>query len=388
MELTNIKIKNKRGQEWSIGRLLTIILVVVFLVLIIYGISSGGLKPLFDKISNSFDNILVMLGIRSAKSSTTEIQTTATIYDLPGQKLRIGDNWCVVNFEGKGGIAAGAYQVQFRDGGWKFDKWMSSPGGTGKYDNIDFRTMSDWNIKERNIYQAMVKKFGKPTDYKTTSSESSTYDPQTGAWMKYYYGDASANSYYYVPMWLDDGGLNIWKKDSANNGFFYTFLNHNWHCLYEFQENDGQKGDSELYTCDSSALSDNSITTYVYKGFKNALTNTYRNCFKVDKDDYCPENIGAKNVKFIAGLSAVENTGGMNPPIQVKVPGSNNWYSISWNPSSNSFEFYHQWSSDQSTWKDMDAVNYYYIYAPESQVPEMIELGKVRADLLKACQDS
>jgi len=58
-------LSGKRGAvEWTIGKLLNIVLLVLVLVLVIYGVSTGGLVPLFEKVGGKFDEVLIMLNIK------------------------------------------------------------------------------------------------------------------------------------------------------------------------------------------------------------------------------------------------------------------------------------------------------------------------------------
>ena len=54
----------KASTEWTIGKLMTIILAVVLLVLIIYGISSGAINPLIEKTKSMFDSVLIMFNLK------------------------------------------------------------------------------------------------------------------------------------------------------------------------------------------------------------------------------------------------------------------------------------------------------------------------------------
>ena len=49
-------------QGWTIGKLLSIVLLAVFLVLVIWGVSTEGLVPLKDKVVGMYDNVLAMFG--------------------------------------------------------------------------------------------------------------------------------------------------------------------------------------------------------------------------------------------------------------------------------------------------------------------------------------
>ena len=48
--------------EWSVGKLMSIVLLIVVLVLVIYGVSSGGLMPLFERAERMFDEVLLFFG--------------------------------------------------------------------------------------------------------------------------------------------------------------------------------------------------------------------------------------------------------------------------------------------------------------------------------------
>ncbi|MEI6058279.1 MAG: hypothetical protein WCP89_00755 [archaeon] len=64
-------IKNKRGQDWTVGKLLAVIMTVVVVALVIYGLSTGALNPLFQKIGAMFNNVLMMMGLKKDVGSST-----------------------------------------------------------------------------------------------------------------------------------------------------------------------------------------------------------------------------------------------------------------------------------------------------------------------------
>jgi len=52
-------IRDRRAAtEWTIGKLMTIVLAIVLLALIIYGVSIGGISPLVERATGMFDNVL------------------------------------------------------------------------------------------------------------------------------------------------------------------------------------------------------------------------------------------------------------------------------------------------------------------------------------------
>ena len=41
------------ASEWTVGKMLSIILVIVLIVLVIYGVSSGALSPLIERLGKN-----------------------------------------------------------------------------------------------------------------------------------------------------------------------------------------------------------------------------------------------------------------------------------------------------------------------------------------------
>ena len=59
MGFGNFKNASRKGStEWTVGKLTTLILLVALVVLVIYGISSGGIYPLKDRVVGFWDNTL------------------------------------------------------------------------------------------------------------------------------------------------------------------------------------------------------------------------------------------------------------------------------------------------------------------------------------------
>jgi len=54
--------KNKRGStDWTVNKLLTIVLLAIVLILVIYGFTSGGFKPLIEKYEGRFNEVIYNL---------------------------------------------------------------------------------------------------------------------------------------------------------------------------------------------------------------------------------------------------------------------------------------------------------------------------------------
>lgn len=62
-------MKKRATVNWTIGKLLNIVLLVFLLVLIIYGVSTKGLNPLIDQIGNKANEVLILLNIKNDVSS-------------------------------------------------------------------------------------------------------------------------------------------------------------------------------------------------------------------------------------------------------------------------------------------------------------------------------
>ena len=58
-------MRGKAGATgWTVGKLLTLVLVVAVLALVIYGYSTGAITPLKNKIVGMYDGVLIMFGIK------------------------------------------------------------------------------------------------------------------------------------------------------------------------------------------------------------------------------------------------------------------------------------------------------------------------------------
>jgi len=55
---------NKGAINWTIGKLINIVLLLFVLVLVIYGMTTGGLNPLLEQVSGKFDEVLIMLNVK------------------------------------------------------------------------------------------------------------------------------------------------------------------------------------------------------------------------------------------------------------------------------------------------------------------------------------
>jgi hypothetical protein len=59
-------MRKKASTEWTMAKLITLVLAVVVLALVIYGVSSNGFGPLIDNMKGRFDSVLILFGIKES----------------------------------------------------------------------------------------------------------------------------------------------------------------------------------------------------------------------------------------------------------------------------------------------------------------------------------
>jgi len=148
---------NKRGAvNWTVGKLINIILLVVVLALVVYGISIGGLGPLVDQIEGRFDEVLIMFNLRDDVSF--EECYSSKVVDLGGGEVflekmglsgeDVGLNVCrdrVCNFSGalKNYRSVGG-RLEWHDEG----KWVTYASlFGGNLDTVKF----DWELYHKGV---------------------------------------------------------------------------------------------------------------------------------------------------------------------------------------------------------------------------------------------
>ena len=50
--------------QWTIGKLMTMVLLVIVLALVVYGVSTKGLNPLIEKAGGMFDSVQILFGVK------------------------------------------------------------------------------------------------------------------------------------------------------------------------------------------------------------------------------------------------------------------------------------------------------------------------------------
>lgn len=88
---------DKKAVEWTIGKLLALLLAVLLFVLIIYGFLTGAFSPMYEKIKGMADGVLIMLGIKSEP----EISSPSKMFLILGENKKVilnEDGRCIVDF--------------------------------------------------------------------------------------------------------------------------------------------------------------------------------------------------------------------------------------------------------------------------------------------------
>jgi len=168
-------VMKKRGAvNWTIGKLLNIVLLVVVLVLVVYGMMSGGLNPLIDNIGAQFDEVQIMLGFEEDFYSGCYSLKILDLNEGPEFLKSLGvsgndaffeicrDGACTVN-----GSEVGSYRLiegnvdKFENGGWVryfyYDRIFSGRDYWEKY-NVGVDLLESLDLK-KNYSEALTRKF-------------------------------------------------------------------------------------------------------------------------------------------------------------------------------------------------------------------------------------
>lgn len=139
----------KATSQWTMTKLISFILLIIILVLVIYGVSQGQMKPLLDRVGAKFDDVLIWLGLRDIDSVDNDCYVEKVISYSGGEKL--------VEEVGAGGLLTFCReycQVDFEDGkgSFKLDLKYST---LGKY--------KETYVVESGAWMVWAQFFEKPT---------------------------------------------------------------------------------------------------------------------------------------------------------------------------------------------------------------------------------
>ena len=77
---------NKVGAtQWTMGKLLTLILSVFLLVLVLYGTQTKGFGPLKESIEGKFNEVLILIGFRDDGSLSCDDPADEIIEGMAGK---------------------------------------------------------------------------------------------------------------------------------------------------------------------------------------------------------------------------------------------------------------------------------------------------------------
>lgn len=80
------QINKRAAVNWTIGKLINIVLLTLVMALIIYGMTTGGLNPLIENVENKFNEVLMMMPSWLGGVSSEECFSSKVV-DLGGGKV-------------------------------------------------------------------------------------------------------------------------------------------------------------------------------------------------------------------------------------------------------------------------------------------------------------
>ena len=136
--LRGIRTVDKRGAvNWTVGKLINIILVVIVLVLVVYGVTTGGLNPLIEKVEMKFDEVLIMFNLEGGSSSSL----SGDCYDNKVADLERGDE-----FLEKTGLSGESVLLGICDDGSCEMSWKDGPSYRVKDGEFEVLAGEDWVV--------------------------------------------------------------------------------------------------------------------------------------------------------------------------------------------------------------------------------------------------
>jgi len=120
--------RKKGAADWTIGKLLAIVLLIVFLALVIYGVSVGGLNPLIDRAGGMVDSVLLLFSVGDDDSGIVDDDGCVGPYSVEVTGVGKGmltkcRGSCSIDMED----AVGGYKGSFKyeDGKFSLEKGLS-----------------------------------------------------------------------------------------------------------------------------------------------------------------------------------------------------------------------------------------------------------------------
>lgn len=165
----------KRGGEWTVSKVIAIVLAIVILVILIFGIGPKGIVPLRDKIYDIIDNTLVLFGLKkNINPQDCYFDYSSRISDVNSLfVLKCKDN-CSVFLEEKLGDFGQNFSYFWNNE--KKSSFASIDGGKQKTINPDRFFLEEGIREEREIYKLIsesVRSVFKEEDFKEVFSNIS-----------------------------------------------------------------------------------------------------------------------------------------------------------------------------------------------------------------------
>ncbi len=70
--------------DWTVGKLLSIVLLIIVIVLVVWGITTGGLNPLIEKTGGKFDEVLILLNKLRGIDEPSDVDCIYENVDIDG----------------------------------------------------------------------------------------------------------------------------------------------------------------------------------------------------------------------------------------------------------------------------------------------------------------
>ncbi|MDP2946930.1 MAG: hypothetical protein Q8N88_02350 [Nanoarchaeota archaeon] len=153
--IKKILIDKVGSSDWTIGKLLTFVLLIIFLVLVILGVTTNGLRPLIERIEGKFNEVLILFHVKDGGGGDGCVYDVVNLGEIGDGKLVLCKKNCSMEIDNDIFLGGGSSNF-FR---------VNSDGFSRYLENLDFweRTYTVDDIKkaetEREAYYSLLKIF-------------------------------------------------------------------------------------------------------------------------------------------------------------------------------------------------------------------------------------
>ena len=139
-------IRNKRGSEWTVSKLVSLILLAVVIVLVLVGLSTGALNPLVKKLKDTFNYVLGFFGKSDTGSgSKSPISIEWKKGSIIKGEMEFSELACKITFENNEGIYE--YPIQ-----------GNSAGHLTRFNGISFDDIDMYSLSQNEFSEKIWKK--------------------------------------------------------------------------------------------------------------------------------------------------------------------------------------------------------------------------------------